>query len=66
MQDNIGPVDDDVTVPPGEQAEPSAVGKVVRWARFGAGARATIMLGLTVGAVVAVIPAHTSVTVSIV
>lgn len=58
----------DETPPPAEPAESSAVGKVVRWARFGVGSRATIMLGMTMGvlAVTAAIPGYGSETVSIV
>jgi hypothetical protein len=49
-----------------EQTEPNAAGEVVRWRRFGIGARATILIGLTMGAiaVATVMPWHASETVS--
>jgi hypothetical protein len=39
--------------PTEEHAEPGAAGEIVRPARFGIGARATILLGLTMTAVAA-------------
>jgi hypothetical protein len=36
---------------PGEQVEPGAAGEVIKRTRFGIGSRATILMGLTVGAV---------------
>ena len=48
MQDNINSADHD---PTRASEEPDVIGKAAPWTRFGTGARATIMLGLTVGAV---------------
>jgi hypothetical protein len=51
MQDNYeaaGP-------PTSDEAETAASGEVVRRPRFAAGARATILMGLTMGAVTAVV-----------
>jgi predicted phage tail protein len=36
--------------PDGEETEPSAAGEIIRPTRFGIGARATILMGLTMGA----------------
>lgn len=48
MQENINSAGHDPTP---ASDEPDVVGKAAPWARFGTGARATIMLGLTVGVV---------------
>jgi hypothetical protein len=53
MQDDVNPAGSGTAdeVLPGEQNEPGAAGEVIRRARFGIGSRATIMMGLTMGAV---------------
>ena len=58
MQDDVNPAVSDTAdeVLPGEQNEPGAAGKVVRRSRFGIGARATILMGLTMGVVAAAGP----------
>jgi len=48
MQDNINSAGHDTTP---TSDEPDVIGKAAPWTRFGTGARATIMLGLTIGAV---------------
>ncbi len=60
MQDNIN------ALPDGEQAEPDPAGEIRRPAKFGIGARATILMGLTMGvvAVASAIPTMTSTVVS--
>ena len=53
MQDDVNPAGSGAAdeVLPGEQTEPGAAGEVVRRSRFGIGARATILMGLAMGAV---------------
>ncbi len=53
MQDDVNPAGSGAAdeVLPGEQNEPGAAGEVVKRARFGIGARATILMGLTMGAI---------------
>ena len=55
MQDDVNPAASGAAdeVPP---AEPGAAGEVIKRARFGIGARATILMGMAVGAVVAMAP----------
>ncbi len=43
--------DDHNTPAPAEQAEPAAAGEVIKRNRFGIGSKATILMGLTMGAV---------------
>jgi hypothetical protein len=45
MQDDLNP---DI---PAEQAEPGPAGEVIKRNRFGIGSKATILMGLTMGAV---------------
>jgi hypothetical protein len=58
MQDDVNPAGSGAAdeVLPSEHSEPAAAGEVVKRARFGIGARATILMGLTMGAVVAAGP----------
>ncbi|HEY3610731.1 MAG TPA: hypothetical protein VGL06_24750 [Pseudonocardiaceae bacterium] len=58
MQDNVNPAGSGAAdeVLPSEQNEPGAAGEVVKRTRFGIGARATILMGLTMGAVAAAAP----------
>ena len=55
MQDDINPAGSAAAdaIPPGG---PGAAGEVVKRTRFGIGARATILMGLTMGAVAAAAP----------
>jgi len=43
--------DDHNTAAPAEQAEPAPAGDVIKRNRFGIGSKATILMGLTMGAV---------------
>jgi hypothetical protein len=43
--------DDHDTAAPAEQAQPGAAGEVIKRNRFGIGSKATILMGLTMGAV---------------
>jgi predicted phage tail protein len=52
MQDDTNPADN--ATPEDEETEPCAAGEIIRPAKFGIGARATILMGLTMGAMVAV------------
>jgi hypothetical protein len=56
MHDDLNPAAHGAAEVPAEPIEPGAAGEVIKRARFGIGARATILMGMAVGAVVAIAP----------
>jgi hypothetical protein len=51
MHDDLNPAAHGAAEVPAEPIEPGAAGEVIKRARFGIGARATILMGLTIGVV---------------